>query len=277
MLFTGAAQGVRMAKVDLLLDGPIARLTLNRPELLNALDPEACDQLLLAAKQIERTPTVRCVIFTGAGKSFMSGADLGAMSSQLSDPDVDLRHEFESSVVRRANEFLQVMQRLPAPVICSVRGAVSGGGLGFACCGDFIVASDTAVFVAAHILVGLSPDGGASWYLPHLLGPRLAKDILMLGRKFSAQEAERIGLVRQVVPDAELESATNELAQKLLAMPAKAMANIKLLVNQATQHSFSDHLQLEARLLGEAAVTSDFREGVAAFKEKRRPQFNRSA
>ncbi|MET0988073.1 MAG: enoyl-CoA hydratase-related protein [Steroidobacteraceae bacterium] len=266
-----------MAKVDLSFDGPIARLTLNRPEVLNAMDTEACDQLLLAAKRIERTSSVRCVIFSGAGKSFMSGADLTAMGNQLEDPNVDLQHEFESSVVRKANEFLQVMERIPVPVIVSVRGAVSGGGLGFACCGDFLIASESAVFVAAHILVGLSPDGGVSWYLPRLLGARLAKDILMLGRKFSAQEAERIGLVKQVVPDAELESATNALAQTLLAMPAKALANIKLLVNQAAQHSFNDHLQLEARLLGEAAVTSDFREGVKAFKEKRRPQFNKGS
>src|SRR5262245_20668234 len=204
-----------MAKVELSFDGPIARLTLNRPEVLNAMDGEACDQLLIAAKRIEKTPSVRCVIFSGAGKSFMSGGDLSMMSDQLDDPNADLRHEMESSVVRKANEFLQVIERLPVPVIVSVRGAVSGDGLGFACCGDFLIASDNSIFVAAHILVGLSPDGGASWYLPRLVGARLAKDILMLGRKFNAQEAERIGLVKQVVPDAELESATNALAQTL--------------------------------------------------------------
>lgn len=265
-----------MSKVLLEFDGPVARLTLNRPEVMNALDDEACDLLLAAARRIEKTPGVRCLIFTGAGKSFMAGGDINTMAEQLSDPNVDLASEFESAVVRKANEFCQVMERLPFPVVVSVRGAVAGGGLGLATCGDFLLASDNAQFVAAHVMVGLSPDGGASWYLHRLLGARRAKEILMFGKRLTAAEAKEMALVNEVVPDAELDAFTADYARKLAAMPAKALANIKLLINSAPQHSFADHLQMEARVLGEAALTADFREGVTAFKEKRKPQFGKA-
>lgn len=262
-----------MPKALLDIDGPIARLTLNRPEVMNALDAEACEELLTLARRVERTPGVRCLILGGAGASFMSGADVKELASQVGDPDRDLVHEFESNVVRRANEFCQVIERLPVPVISSVRGAVSGGGLGIALSADFVVASETAFFFAAHAMVGLTPDGGLSWYLTRLVGARRAKEILMLGKRVPASEALEIGMLHSVVADDQLEAATDALAAALLAMPAASLAGIKQLVNSAPQHSFADHLQMEARLLGEAAGSPDFHEGVAAFREKRRPRF----
>ncbi|MET0163956.1 MAG: enoyl-CoA hydratase-related protein [Vicinamibacterales bacterium] len=265
-----------MSKIILQFDGPIARVTLNRPELLNALDDEACTLLLQAARKIEKTPGVRCVILSAAGKSFMAGADVNSMNAQLSNADLDLASEFESAVVRKANEFCQVMERLPVPVVVSARGYVAGGGLGLAACGDFLIVSDTAVFIAAHIQVGLSPDHGTSWYLNRLVGSRKAKEILMFGARISAADAKQFGLANEVVPDADLESFTDAYARKLVAMPAMAVANIKRLINSAPQHSFSDHLQMEAKMLAEASLTADYREGVRAFVEKRKPRFGQA-
>ncbi|WP_068076616.1 enoyl-CoA hydratase/isomerase family protein [Novosphingobium lentum] len=262
-----------MAAIELDMAGPIARLTLNRPEVGNALDSAACELMLHHAREVERSPHVRCLILAGQGRHFSTGGDLSSLAPLLADPATNMRGVFESNVVRMANEFCQVIERLPVPVIASVRGAVTGGGFGFACAADFIVASDTAFFLAAHILAGLTPDGGISWYLTRLLGPKLAKDILMLPERIDAAEALRIGLVREVVPDAELEAATQLLAERLVAMPRIALAGIKALVNAAPQHSFADHLQMEARLMGLAAEHPDFREGVAAFAEKRKPRF----
>lgn len=266
-----------MSDVLLQFDGPIARLTINRPQVLNALNDDTCEQLLLAAKKIERNDKVRCIIFSGNGKSFSSGGDVNMLAERLADPERDLKHEFESSAVRGGAEFCQVMERIPAPVITSVRGAVSGGGLGLALSGDFIIASETAFFLAAHVRIGLSPDAGASWYLHRRIGARLAKEFLMLGNRIAAAEAERVGLVNRVVPDSDLETETDALAERLLALPAHAIASVKQLINMAPQHSFSDHLQMEAKLLGEAAITADFREGVEAFREKRPAQFNKNS
>jgi 2-(1,2-epoxy-1,2-dihydrophenyl)acetyl-CoA isomerase len=263
-----------MSKILLEFEGPLARLTINRPEVLNALDDDTCEQLLVAAKKIERHDAVRCVIFSGRGKSFSSGGDVNMLAERLADPERNLKHEFESSAVRGANEFCQTIERLPMPVITSMRGAVSGGGLGLALSADFIVASETAFFFAAHARIGLSPDGGASWYLHRRLGAARAKEILMLGSRVTASEALELGLVNRVVPDGELESATEAFASQLLAMPAQSLARIKQLINMAPQHSFADHLQMEARFLGESAISEDFREGVKAFQEKRQPRFN---
>lgn len=265
-----------MSSILFELDGPIARIKLNRPQARNALNPETCAELLEIARSVETNEKVRCLIWGAFGDHFAGGADVTNFAEYIARSDVNLRSIFESNVVRDANQLCQCIERMPFPVIGSLRGAVAGGPLGQVLGSDFIVASETAYFFPAHIAVGFSPDGGLSYHLNRLVGSRLAKKILMLGERINAKEAERIGLVDQVVHDNELDAATEALAQRLIAQPRVAIRNIKRLINAAQTNNLTEQLQLEAETLSECAETADFREGVRAFQEKRKPRFNQA-
>jgi 2-(1,2-epoxy-1,2-dihydrophenyl)acetyl-CoA isomerase len=256
------------------VEGPIAHLVLNRPESRNAMDTPSLDLLVRHLREIERDPAIRCVVLRGAGKHFMAGADLKAFKQDIDESDGDLRSLFEERVLRDGNRFPQIMERMPQPVIASVRGGVIGGGLAMALCADMIIASETAFFLCAQVNIGLLPDGGATWNLTRLVGPRHAKRLMFLGEPVSAAEAERIGLVNQIVPDSELESATSELAHKLAAKPRTSLSSIKQLVNAAPQMTIAEGLQREARLIGDCVSHKDFDEGLSAFLEKRKPDFS---
>lgn len=262
-----------MSAVLLERDGAIARLVLNRPEVSNALDPQTCAELVARLAEVEADDAIRVLVFTARGKAFSAGGDLSSLMPIIALAPSERAAAMEDNVVQMANRFCHRLERLAVPVIAAVRGGVVGGGMGFACGADFIVASETAYFLPAHVLVGLPPDGGESWYLPRLVGPARAKAMLMLGDRVNADEALRIGLVHKVVADADLETETQRLAERLAAAPAAALSAIKALVNQVGQHGFSDHLQMEARMMGEAARSPDFPEGGRAFAERRKPRF----
>jgi 2-(1,2-epoxy-1,2-dihydrophenyl)acetyl-CoA isomerase len=255
------------------LAGPIAHLVLNRPEQRNAMDTQSLEILLRHLREIEHDPAIRCVILRGAGKHFMAGADMKAFKESIDHSKVALRGLFEDHVLRDGNRFPQLMERMPQPIIASVRGGVIGGGLAMALSADMIIASDTAFFSASQVNLGLVPDGGVTWNLTRLVGPRHAKKLMFLGEPMSAEEAERIGLINQVVPDADLESATLELANKLAAKPRTSLSSIKQLVNDAARMTIAEALQREAKLVGDCVSHKDFNEGLAAFLEKRKPDF----
>ncbi len=256
------------------LDGPIAHLVLNRPELRNAMDTPSLDALVRHLREIENDPAIRCVILRGAGKHFMAGADLKAFKADIDQSNVDLRTLFEERVLRDGNRFPQIMERMPQPIIASVRGGVIGGGLAMALAADMIIASETAFFSSTQVNIGLLPDGGVTWNLTRLVGPRHAKKLMFLGEPMSAMEAERIGLVHQVVPDSELETATLALAHKLAAKPRTSLSSIKRLVNDAGQITIAEGLQREAKFIGDCVSHKDFNEGLSAFLEKRKPDFS---
>jgi len=256
------------------VDGRIAHLVLNRPELRNAMDTLSLDALVRHLREIEHDPAIRCVILRGAGKHFMAGADLKAFKQDVDNSNGDLRSLFEDRVLRDGNRFPQIMERMPQPIIASVRGGVIGGGLSMALGADMIIASETAFFASTQVNLGLLPDGGVTWNLTRLVGPRHAKKMMLLGEPMTAAEAERIGLINQVVPDSELESATLELAQKLAAKPRTSLSSIKRLVNDAADMTIAEGLQREARLIGDCVSHKDFQEGLSAFLEKRKPDFS---
>ena len=253
-------------------DGPIVTLTLNRPLSLNALDAPMIDALLEVATRIAANQDVRCVILNGAGKHFMAGGDVGMLGALRQAPDDAQRID---GIMRRVHAFIETLQRMPHPVIASVRGAVAGFGMSLACACDLVIASDTSIFAAAYCNIGTTPDGGLSFFLPRLVGVKKAMEIIQLGERFNAEEALRIGLINRVIADAELEPVTRSIAARLANGPALAMRNAKRLLNTSLAHDLSQHLEAEAISFKACAATADFAEGIAAFLAKRPPHFGR--
>jgi 2-(1,2-epoxy-1,2-dihydrophenyl)acetyl-CoA isomerase len=253
-------------------DGTIATLTLNRPASLNALDSQMVDALITHSAALAADDSVRCVIITGAGRHFMAGGDIRSFAGQLADPPSDRRRHF-TRMVEQMHVAIENLQRMPHPVLASVQGAVAGFGLSLMCACDLAIASKSSYFTSAYRHLGLSPDGGASYTLPRLVGLKKATEIVLLGERFDATEALRLGLVNRVVAEDELRAATHQLAMALATGPVVAIRNGKRLLNQSLSQSLSAQLQSEAESFGGCAATDDFAEGVRAFLAKRTPRF----
>ncbi len=255
-------------------DGSIATLTLNRPEALNALDPPMMDALVREAAALSADPSVRCVVVRGAGRHFMAGGDIRHFASQLELAPKERQREF-TRMIGRLHAAIEELQRMPQPVLASVHGAVAGFGLSLLCACDLGIAAQDAYFTAAYRSLGLTPDGGLSYALPRLVGSKKAMEILLLGERFGADEALRLGLVNRVVPGADLVRETAAMAEALAAGPPIATRNGKRLIRQSLSRSLSVQLDAEATSFGACAATGDFVEGVRAFLEKRAPRFGR--
>jgi len=255
-------------------DGPVATLTLNRPAALNTLDAALMEALIAHTTALAADASVRCVVIKGAGRHFMAGGDLNFFSETLRLPATERQTVFES-LIGRMHAAIENLHRMPAPVVASVRGAVAGFGLSLMCACDLALADDSAYFTSAYRNIGLTPDGGCTYSLARIVGVRKAMEIVLLGERFDAHEALRLGLVNRVVPAADLEAATAAIVQALMTGPARALANGKRLVNQSLQQTLSTQLRAEAASFGECAATADFAEGIAAFLGKRAAQFGR--
>jgi 2-(1,2-epoxy-1,2-dihydrophenyl)acetyl-CoA isomerase len=253
-----------MAEVETTRDGAVLTIALNRPDKLNAFDAAQHKAFSSALKEAAG-PEVRAVVLTGSGRGFCVGQDL----SELQDADRDV-----AGLLRgRWNRHVLGLQSLEKPVLAAVNGAAAGAGLSLACACDLRIAADSAAFVPAFVNVGLVPDTGASWLVPHLLGYSRAFEWMCSGRKIDAGEALAWGLVSEVVEaDAVLER-TQERAAALAALPTRAIAMTKRLFQRAATTRLDDQVELEAQLQAAATGTEDFAEGVAAFLEKREPRF----
>lgn len=253
-------------------DGAIATLTLNRPASLNALDSEMVEALITHSAALAADGSVRCVIIKGAGRHFMAGGDIRSFGGQLADAPSDRRHYF-TRLVEHMHVAIENLQRMPHPVLASVHGAIAGFGLSLMCACDLAIASESSYFTSAYRHLGLTPDGGMSYTLPRLVGLKKAMEIVLLGERFDATEALRLGLVNRVVPESELHAATDQLAMALATGPVLAIRNGKRLLSQSLSQSLSAQLQSEAQSFGACAATEDFAEGVRAFLDKRTPRF----
>ena len=254
-------------------DGAIVTLTLNRPASLNALDSEMIDALIAHSAALAADDSVRCVVIKGAGRHFMAGGDIRSFNDQLVASPSDRRRHF-TRMVEHMHAAIENLQRMPHPVLASVHGAVAGFGLSLMCACDLAIAAESSYFTSAYRHLGLTPDGGASYTLPRLIGLKKAMEIVLLGERFDAAEALKLGLVNRVVAESELDEATRQLAMALAAGPVLALRNGKRLVNQSLSQSLSAQLQSEAESFGACAATEDFAEGVRAFLDKRTPRFD---
>jgi len=256
------------------IDGPIARIIFNRPDVRNAVNQEMMAKMNEFVKLVEHDPNIRCIILTGAGDHFMAGADVNNFSEPLKQSEQERRINFEKRV-QTASQLFHSMRRLPQPVISRIRGAVAGAAIGWVAGSDFVIASDNALFVLAHVHIGTSPDGASTYYLPRVVGLRKSIAMGMLGERLSAEDAEKCGLVTRVVPDADLDKETEKLAKKLVNSPRHVLKRVKMMMNQSLDNTLAEQLQLEAESFADCTSKPDFIEGVNAFIEKRKPEFNK--
>jgi 2-(1,2-epoxy-1,2-dihydrophenyl)acetyl-CoA isomerase len=256
-------------------DGPVATLTLNRPDALNALDFAMVDALVARTAEVAADESLRVVVLGGAGRHFMAGGDLRAFATQLGNPPGERTADF-ARMVERVHAAVENLHRMSHPLVARVQGAVAGIGLSLMNACDLAIAADDAYFTSAYRHIGLTPDGGGSWALPRLVGMRKAAEILLLSERFDAAEALRIGLVNRVVPLAELDAAVAAVAGSLASAPVLSMRNAKRLLRESLGRTLSEQLQAEAVNFGHCAGTADFAEGITAFLEKRAARFGQA-
>lgn len=251
--------------VDLIIEGAVAKVVLNRPERLNALTWEMRQQLREHFSELRFNDAIRAIIVTGEGRAFCTGADVGGMARK------DLRGEREK-LQMGSHSYMRVLTAIEKPVIAAVRGPTVGIGWSIAMGCDLIVASETARFSQVFKKIGLAPDGGAIWFLSRRIGIARAKELVFTARFVDAQEALSLGLVNYVVPDDQLMAKAEELAADLASGPTFAFGMAKKMFAMANS-TYEDFLDVENFVQPQLGQTEDHHEGVAAFKEKRQPVF----
>ncbi len=254
-----------MAEVETTREGAVLTITLNRPDVLNALNA-ATHKALAGALKAARGDHVRAVVITGAGRGFCVGQDLTEFREDAADIGSRLRGNYHPTI--------KAIRALEKPVIAAVNGAAAGAGLSLACACDLRIASDQATFVPAFVNIGLVPDSGGTFFVTRLVGQARAFEWLCSGRRLTAAEAQRWGVVSEVVEADALAARAAEVASELAALPTRAIGMTKRLLDRAATATLDDQLEWEAQLQTAATQTEDFREGVAAFLEKRPPDFH---
>ena len=254
--------------VDLTIEGAVAKVVLNRPDKLNALTVNMRQSLCDCFGQLRFDDKVRAVIVTGAGRGFCSGADVDRMAGQPHDLRTD-----RDRLQRGGHTFIRALHSIEKPTIAAVRGPAVGIGWSIALACDLVVASKTARFSQIFRRIGLAPDGGAIWFLTRRLGIAKAKELVFSARFVEADEALALGLVNHVVEDQALMSKTEELATELAEAPTFALGLAKKLFHAAVGPSLEHYLEIESMVQPQLHMTADNTEGVAAFREKRKPKF----
>ncbi len=245
-------------------------ITLNRPDSLNALTTEVGQEFQTAVGEVQERGA-RAVVVTGAGRAFCAGGDLREMQ-KIAQREGKVEAFFDEPL-RLLNECILLIRRAPLPFIAAVNGAASGGGCNLALACDFVVAGESAKFNQAFIKIGLVPDCGGTFILPRLIGWKRAAELMMTGDVVTAARALEMGMINAVVPDGELLARALALAEKLAQAPTAAIGRIKELLEASATNDYGGQLELERKTQIQSGLTKDFKEGVAAFLEKRPPKF----
>ncbi len=256
-------------RAKLEIDGPVGIVTLNHPEVMNAVSVEMLGGLMKALDQVEDPKNgVRCILMTGAGRGFCAGANL-----QPSGGGPSGSRDAGSVLETQYHPFLRRLRELPIPFVTAVNGAAAGVGMSFALMGDLVVCARSAYFLQAFRRIGLIPDGGSTWILPRLIGKARAMELSLMGEKLPAEKALEWGLINRVFDDADLIAKAKEFARDLASGPTVALSLIRRLYWESADNTYEEQLNLERQMQRRAGQSADFAEGVRAFLEKRSAKF----
>lgn len=256
----------------------VAHITLNRPSVLNALNQELMEGLTQAFKLAGQDTAVRAVLMTGSGRAFSSGADLTTipldrLTATANGSSRQNTIDLGASLLALYNPLVLAIRQLAKPVVSAVNGPAAGAGMSIALAADIVVAGQSASFLQAFARLGLVPDAGSTWFLPRLIGEQRARALTLLAEPIDAQTALNYGLIYQVYSDAELMNHANTLASKLASQATLGLGLIKKAFDASPNNTLEEQLNLEAYLQTQAGKTDDFVEGVSAFIQKRRPNY----
>jgi len=246
--------------------GGVATITLNRPDVYNALNDEITYELQAALKAVAKDEQVRVVVLTGEGKAFCSGQDLKAASG-------DQKRSFLQSLHKRYNPIINAMRSLPKPIVCRLNGVAAGAGCSLALACDIIVASEEATLIEVFINIGLVPDSGSSYFLPRMIGMAKAFEMCSMGSRVKASEAAAIGLINKSVAADQLDNEVKSYTDYFAKAPTKSIGLIKKMLSKSSTSTLEEMLEYEAYCQEIAGTSHDYKEGVTAFLEKRKPEF----
>ncbi len=260
-----------MAYENLILErhGALGKITLSRPERMNAMTRGFLTELRAALEELSADASVRVVVLTGTGRAFCAGQDLG--EEALSEGE--RADAIAKSLDAYYHPVLMTLAEMPKPVIAMVQGIAAGAGCNLALACDLVVAGESASFLQAFTRIGLMPDCGGTWVLPRLVGTARAKALMLLAEELPAREAEAMGMIYRCLPDEALESGVTALAERLAQGPTKAYGLIKQALKDGGARGYAEQLDLERDLQAQAGASADFEEGLSAFMEKRKPLF----